>query len=526
MKFLSRNKLLALVVAYLTIVLVAIPITLVTLRKPQETRTNAVTAATLSFSPTNLQKNTGDVVPLDIMVDPGTHSISFITLDITYDPTLVSVDQASGFQINTTAFPTVLEGPVYEPGRIRAQLSIGSDPTKAITASAKVATVTFTAVGPTNGEVAVASFGESSNLLSVGSADSATNNVLGTVQPELMTITGSPTAGVGNPVAPVPTFVAPLETPALTSTQPTNAIVPTDAVIPTDAIVPNCTPLPAECQADDTLPICSQVPAGGYCPDVPLPTAAPNGQPTQAPVACGKTKPADIMLVLDTSGSMKGAKIGNAKTSADSFIDLLKSDATNRFGVVSFSKDAKLLSGLTQDDKSVKNAVNNLQLGGSTCVKCGLAAAGQELSTSGRPEAKKIMILLTDGKANAGGVSGGKDAAEKAAVDVTTSSATQGLTLYTIGVGNDVNPGFLQQLASETQGTYYFAANSVRIDEQFKLVYKTISDEICQITNNPGGQVAPTIPVPSDLGRIDPVTIIMVILLFLPLLLLIGHLLV
>jgi len=86
------------------------------------------------------------------MIDPGAHSFLLSRLIFLYDPTRLSVDQATAFQLNTTAFPTVLEGPVFDPGRIRVKVSIGYDPTKALTVVTKVATITFTAVGPTNGE--------------------------------------------------------------------------------------------------------------------------------------------------------------------------------------------------------------------------------------------------------------------------------------------------------------------------------------------------------------------------------------
>jgi len=57
---------------------------------------------------------------------------------------------------------------------------------------------------------------------------------------------------------------------------------------------------------------------------------------------------------------MNGAKAGNAKESAKSFINLLSADATNRFGVVSFNKTATLLSGLSQDADSTINGIDAL----------------------------------------------------------------------------------------------------------------------------------------------------------------------
>lgn len=518
MKFLTRNKLLALVVLYLIVVLVAIPLTLVTLRKPQDTRTDAETSAALKFSPATVQKNTGEASPLDVLVVPGNHAVSLITLDITYDPTKLSVDAANALTVNTTAFPTILEGPVVEPGRIRVKVAVGYDPTKALTTETKVATVNFTAVGPTSGQEAVVHFGESSFVLSVGTNDSATDNVLAIVEPAQMTITGSPTSGVGSPVDPIPTFTKPIVTPQLTFVPPTNAPGETPTTVPGQ---PTCTPLPVECQIDETSPICAQIPAGGYCTDEVFPSVTPNNNPLPTGVACLKVEPADIMIVLDISGSMKGDKITNAKESAKNFVRLLKSDPTNKVGLVSFTTQSQLNSSLTGDTDGVENAIDQLKLGSKTCVKCGIDEADNELKSNGRLDARKLAIVLTDGKANVGGDK--QVTADQAALNAVKNSKTQGLTVFTIGVGSDVNPAFLQELANISGGQYYFASSPVQINEQFESIYKTVADAVCDPAT--GGEITATVSIPQS-GNIDPVTIIMVFLLFLPLLLLIGNLLV
>jgi uncharacterized protein YegL len=415
-----------------------------------------------------------------------------------------------------------MEGPVYDTGRIRVKLSIGSDPTKAIIVASKVATVTFQGIAATNGSEALISFGASSYALSISPEDSATDNVLGTAIPAQLTITGAslptPTGGTGGVPTAVPTFSQP-------TVEPTGYIPPTQ-IPPTDIPPqPTCTPLPAECQIDETLPICSQLPVGGYCTGGPTAVPTPYGQPTPTPIACGKIQPADVILALDVSGSMKGDKITNALKSAKSFIALLKSDPTNRFSLVSFSTTAKLQLGLTDNSDSINQAIDSLKIESKTCVRCGLDAADKELFANGRADAKKIVILLTDGKANVSGDT--QVSAEQAALNVVKNSKTQGLTVYPIGIGYDVNPSFLQQLATMSNGVYYFAPTAIQINDQFALIYKTVSDVICKIpTLTMGGGGAQVTLPPINGGNIDPVTIILIILLFLPLILLLMQLLI
>lgn len=243
MKALFKDKLLLAVIAYLLVVLVAIPLTLYSIKKPLETRTKALGNATLAYNPSPLQTNTGQTINLDIMLNPNTHSVSFVTVDIIYDPTILSLNQETAFQPNTSAFPNTLEGPVFAPGRVRASLSIGSDPTKVITTNTKVATISFTAETPTNGQQALVHFGESSYVLSAGPNDNAIDNVLNAVSPALMTITGEPTGNGGPPVTPVPTFGGP--SPTITPL-PTNDLTPTSEVssTPDPSISPELSPTP------------------------------------------------------------------------------------------------------------------------------------------------------------------------------------------------------------------------------------------------------------------------------------------
>lgn len=527
MKFLAKNKLLLFIVAYLLIVLVAVPLTIISLRQkqPEETRTNASASTTLSLLPSTATKNTGENAVFDIQVNPGQNVVSIITLDVLFDATKFSADPTNAFAANTQIFPTVLEGPVYTPGRIRAKISTGFDPTKAITTVQKAATISLKALAPTNNNPTTISFGESSLVLSIGPNDTATGNVLANTLPAQVTINGdalpTPTGnGVGGPgTSVVPTF----------QTQPTTPIT----LVPTNS-GPTCTPLPPECLENEEEAICNKPPAGGYCHGpTSIPTQA--GRPTPTPIACRKLDPVDTVLVVDTSVSMSGDKLANIKQSAIAFIDLLKNDPTNRIALVKFDKTSELLAGLANaanpDHVSLlKRELNALGLEAGTCIKCGIDEADNLLREDGRENAQKIVILLTDGRSdrpNQGGSTEDKvRASEQAALNAVRNRRSD-WTLYTIGVGTNVNSPFLQEMATTTGGLYYYAQSPIQINEQFNAIYKKIADALCslpdaQITTIPGN---PTLP-PLIKGGLDPVTLVLILLLILPLLLLIGHLLV
>lgn len=95
----------------------------------------------------------------------------------------------------------------------------------------------------------------------------------------------------------------------------------------------------------------------------------------------------------------------------------------------------------------------------------GLDKAITELMSSrARSSAKKCIFFLSDGKPNVDQNNNyvGNSAASAVSwgVDRATYAAEQGMVLYTVGVGNDANDGFLQNLAEIGGGEYFFADNA------------------------------------------------------------------
>lgn len=230
---LNRKKLL--LIGFILILLVGIPVTVYLLQKQQETRSRAQAATILKFAPdssqTNpIQKKIGDSIPLDIMVDPGTNLVSFVKLQIQYDADKLSADQSS-FVPNTVVFPTVLEGPIYSPGKIEITLSVGPDPTKAVQTVAKAGTVTFKALANTAaGQPTLVTYGQAVQVLSIGSSDQASENVLSATNPAAIAI------GDGS------TTTTPTTSPSLNPI-PTGTLTPTPDATETPSPSPTTTAL-------------------------------------------------------------------------------------------------------------------------------------------------------------------------------------------------------------------------------------------------------------------------------------------
>lgn len=189
----SLNGTKFLLFGFIIVLLIAIPLTVLTLQKSQETRSRATPATTLKFEPQTVTKNVGDIFTLDIVVTPGSNQISFAKFIITYDQTKLATEGGgialippNPADIEAQGFTSILEGPTFTPGKITLTASVGTDPQRAIqttstVTSTKVATLTFKAIGQTTGGVATqVAFDPppESQLLSLAAADQVSENVL------------------------------------------------------------------------------------------------------------------------------------------------------------------------------------------------------------------------------------------------------------------------------------------------------------------------------------------------------------
>lgn len=169
------------------------------------------------------------------------------------------------------------------------------------------------------------------------------------------------------------------------------------------------------------------------------------GQNFTANCNCGTGSSAvDALLVIDRSGSMGGTPLDQEKVAAKGFVDRM-SLAQDQVGLASFETSATLNHQLSHDGNSVKNAIDALTVGGSTNIGEGINVAQAELRSSRHnPNARPVMLLMSDGQPNVGPDPVGAAQAAKNA----------GTRIFTIGLGS-VDQNLMRQLASSPSDYYY-----------------------------------------------------------------------
>ena len=192
-------------------------------------------------------------------------------------------------------------------------------------------------------------------------------------------------------------------------------------------------------------------------------------------------KPLDIVLVLDASGSMSDPmgdgdpikRIDALKTAANSFIDTIAKENAkisdeskqHQVAVVKFSGNksttvgndfyrddgytynySQTMMGLTNCSEAgatepgatdLKKTINAINPAGSTRADYGLQLADKVFS-SGRADAKKIVVFFTDGSPTSS--SGFEKKVANSAIKSAKDLKDKGADIYTIGIFSGVNP--------------------------------------------------------------------------------------
>jgi tight adherence protein C len=162
--------------------------------------------------------------------------------------------------------------------------------------------------------------------------------------------------------------------------------------------------------------------------------------------AATKVAPIALALALDTSGSMTGAPLADAKSAMRTLIETLT--PADQGAIITFSSTVSVASGLTPDKNALIASTEAAVAGGNTSIFDAVAAAVDVLS--GVPsQTRRAIVLLTDGQ----------DTSSRLTLAAATDRLKgQGYPIYVIGVGPSVDRPVLQALADGSNGGQTYVA--------------------------------------------------------------------
>ena len=164
-------------------------------------------------------------------------------------------------------------------------------------------------------------------------------------------------------------------------------------------------------------------------------------------------KPVDLVIAIDTSGSMAGDKISAARESLTQFINLL--DDRDRLQIVTFNSSVNVLTQLSsvgEKRADMLRRVGGIIEGGNTQLYDAVDQSFTSLQSSGDPHHIRAVVVLTDGQDTASTLTLDDLMAK---IGPTTEEGGNAIKLFTIGFGSDADKNVLTQMANITGGKQY-----------------------------------------------------------------------
>lgn len=176
--------------------------------------------------------------------------------------------------------------------------------------------------------------------------------------------------------------------------------------------------------------------------------------------------PKDVIIVLDQSGSMDGAKWDQARDAVKFVLEHL--NRRDRFNVIAFSTGTRIYARTLQSPDEAPGAkewIGGLEAIGSTDIDLALREA-MDLADRERPT---VVLFLTDGLPTEGVTDTPTILANVKAV------APPNVRIFTFGVGYDVDTVLLDQLYQAFRGAGTYVRPEERIDDEVSALYAKIS---------------------------------------------------
>lgn len=159
-----------------------------------------------------------------------------------------------------------------------------------------------------------------------------------------------------------------------------------------------------------------------------------------------------VILIVDKSSSMEGRKMELARLAAIGVVENLK--PVDQIGVLIFDNTHQWAVPLrrAEDKTMIKRLISGIVADGGTQIAPALAEAYKRMLPA--QGAYKHIVLLTDGISEEGD-----------SMTIARDAAANRITISTVGLGQDVNRGFLERVAAAALGKSYFLTDPAGLEQ-------------------------------------------------------------
>ncbi|MCU7835406.1 MAG: VWA domain-containing protein [gamma proteobacterium symbiont of Taylorina sp.] len=187
--------------------------------------------------------------------------------------------------------------------------------------------------------------------------------------------------------------------------------------------------------------------------------------------------PANIAIVLDKSGSMRGQKINYARQAAIHAIRQLNNN--DIVSVVTYDSQVNVIVPSTKvsDKTTINRLIRSIQADGNTALFAGVSKGAAELRKFISKNKVNRVILLSDGLANVGP----KSPSELGQLGMSLSR--EGISVTTIGLGLGYNEDLMTQLAGFSDGNHAFVEKPSDLVKIFQYEFGDVLSVIAQDVN-------------------------------------------
>ena len=174
----------------------------------------------------------------------------------------------------------------------------------------------------------------------------------------------------------------------------------------------------------------------------------------------------NVILVVDTSGSMKGEKLANAQVALRTFLTQIPSDQ-EKVGLVEFNTSVANiieLDTLARNRTTLTRVIDGLQANGNTALLDGVRTAYRRLQREGDASRINAIVAMTDGRENASQVT-----LQALASEIRQGNARLPVIIFCVAYGSDADLKTMQTLA-EAGGGQVRAGTPETIRDLYKLL--------------------------------------------------------